>query len=113
MPKILNRVGEKHLTNEGYKIEIIEYFGWDNCTIQFEDGVIVENTKYHHIKKGKVKNPHHKSVYRVGFFGQGKYKATVQYIKTEQYNIWYNMFERCYDDKYQKKETNLQRCNCL
>ena len=46
MPKIVDRVGEKYITNEGYEIEIIEYFGANNCTIKFNDGTISRNKKY-------------------------------------------------------------------
>ena len=40
MPKkggIKNRVGEKYITNEGYEIEIIDYFNSYNSTILFND----------------------------------------------------------------------------
>ena len=111
MSKKENRIGEKHITNEGFQIEIIEYFGKENCTIQFEDKHIVENVRYINIKKGGVKNPYNKSVCGVGFFGQGKYKATVQYKKTEQYNRWCNMLERCYDKKFQEKYPTYKDCS--
>ena len=42
MKATLNRTGEKHITNEGYEIEIIEYLNYNNCTIKFIDGHIVE-----------------------------------------------------------------------
>jgi hypothetical protein len=103
MSKIVNRVGEKYITNEGFKIEIIEYFGAFDCTIQFECGLTVNKVIYSNIKKGRIKNPNHKSVFGVGFFGQGKYKAKVQCEKTEQYNRWTDIFRRCYDKKYQEK----------
>ena len=44
--KKLNRVGEKHTTNQGYEVEIIEYFGKKNCTIRFEDGLILKKIIY-------------------------------------------------------------------
>ena len=42
----INRVGEYHLTNQGYLAKIIEYFGNSNCTIQFENGSVVKNIHY-------------------------------------------------------------------
>ena len=51
MAKLKNRVGEKYITNEGYEIEIIEYFSSINCTIRFKDGHLIFNRKYNHIKK--------------------------------------------------------------
>ena len=56
MGKFTDRTGEKHLTQEGYQIEIIEYFGVFNCTVIFEDGLILKNLRYASIKIGKVLN---------------------------------------------------------
>lgn len=49
-----NRVGEKYVTNQGYEIEIIEYFKSSNCTVKFEDNnkTIVNNLEYSKITKG-------------------------------------------------------------
>ena len=52
-----HRVGEKWLTNEGYWVEIIEYFTALNCTIIFDDGVIMYNIKYKRKKKGTISKP--------------------------------------------------------
>ena len=67
------RVGEKHITNEGYEIEIIKYFSNINCTIQFKDGLQIKNRQYVSIVKGIIKNPNHKSVLNIGFLGVGDY----------------------------------------
>ena len=102
MSKKENRTGEKHITNERYEIEIIEYFGIANCTIKFEDDCVVENVNYSQIKKGQIKNPNHKSVFGVGYFGQGNYKSSIRGISTKQYLCWRGVLIRCYDDKYQE-----------
>ena len=36
--EIIDRTKEKHITNEGYTVEIIEYFSAKNCTIRFGNG---------------------------------------------------------------------------
>lgn len=107
MSKIINRTGEKHITNEGYEIEIIEYFNRLNCTIQFQDGTTIKNRKYHLIIKGGVKNPHHKSVCNVGYFGVGNY-GWIGYPKA--YQNWQNMLERCYDEKCQQRQPTYKEC---
>lgn len=66
------RTGEKYITNEGYNIEVVEYFNCNNCTVQFEDGSKLYNRAFGDIKKGEVKNPNHK----VG----EKYKTIEGYI---------------------------------
>lgn len=105
MLKTLNRVGEKYITKENYKIEIIEYFGKYNCTIQFEDDTIIKCLQYNHIKTGNIKNPNHKSVCDVGYIGIGKYKARAQNKLTDYYTSWQNMLIRCYKDSQEKRLT--------
>ena len=71
----INRIGEKWVTSEGYTVKIIECFSNANCTIKFDNGIIIKNRSYHDIKKGIIKNPYHKSVYGTGYFGIGKYSC--------------------------------------
>ena len=52
-----HRVGERYLTNEGYWVEIIEYFTALNSTIRFDDGTIVYNIKYSRFEKGTISKP--------------------------------------------------------
>jgi hypothetical protein len=92
-----NRVGEKFITNEGYNIKIIEYFGTYNCTIQFDNGNIFKNKRYEDIKRGEVRNPYHKSVHKVGYLGEGKYNCKTH---SGAYNCWANMIRRCYSEEY-------------
>lgn len=97
---MVNKVGEKYITNEGYIIEIVEYINNKNCTIQFEDMSIFNNLQYGHIIRGKVKNPSHRSVYRTGFIGIGKYN----YKKSSKiYRIWSGLLERGYCSKFKEK----------
>jgi hypothetical protein len=111
--ELKNRVGEKFLTNEGYEIEIIEYYGNRRCTVRFNDerGTIVANKEYADLKKRIVKNPFHKSLYGVGYMGQGIYKGRhPRGGHTKMYNTWKNMLERCYSEKSQ--ETNPTYLGC-
>jgi hypothetical protein len=96
------RIGEIHATNEGYKVEIVEYNNNTNLVVKFPEG----NTKrvgYGDLKKGKVKNPLHKSIFNVGYLGEGKYETSLNRIKFDAYVIWVNMLMRCYNKKYQSK----------
>ena len=99
MPKIVDRVGEKHITNEGYEIEIIEYFGANNCTIKFNDGTISRNKKYIHIKNRHIKNPFHPSVLGVGYLGEGLYTVLKNRVVCEKYIKWHSVLQRCYNEK--------------
>lgn len=111
--ELKNRVGEKFLTNEGYEIEIIEYYGNRQCTVRFNDkrGTIVANKEYADLKKRVVKNPFHKSLYGVGYMGQGIYKGRhPRGEHTKTYNTWSAMLERCYSEKCQEKYPTYKGC---
>lgn len=107
MNPLKNRIGEKYVTNEGYTIEIIEYFGAFDCTIQFQDGTTVKNRIYQNILNGNIKNPYHKSVWGVGYFGIGKYNSKTH---CKIYQTWQGMLERCYDTKFQSKHPTYKGC---
>ena len=96
-----NRVGEKHITNEGYEIEIIECISSRICTVKFKNGVIIRNRQYAEIKDGRVKNPYHKSKFGIGYIGEGKYKPwnTVKQENHRYYTTWNGMLERCYSKR--------------
>ncbi len=51
------RVGEIHTANNGQQFKIVGYNGASKISVMFEDGTIVNNRKYCHIKTGEVKNP--------------------------------------------------------
>lgn len=50
-----SRIGERHKTRNGMDITIIDYRGYADCDVQFEDGTIVNHLTYAKIKSGKVK----------------------------------------------------------
>lgn len=105
-----NRLGEKHRTSEGYEAEIIEYFNSLNCTIKFDDGTVVNNKKYREIKNGSVKNPNHKTVYGIGYIGQGRYKVTTT-GKNKPYKKWHSLIQRCYDVKAFDRHPTYESCS--
>ena len=105
--KVEDRVGEKHITNEGYQIEIIEYFNANNCTLKFNDGTIRYNIQYDKIKRGKVKNFNHKSILKIGFIGNGIYNIKNNY---DTYKTWKRMLDRCYNLKIHSKSKTYKDC---
>lgn len=104
-----SRIGEKHKTNEGYEIEIIEYFRYSDITIKFENGYIVTNNTYQNFKNGEIKNPYHPSVYGIGYNGVGNYKSKINKENTLEYGIWFSMLTRCYDKKYNLKHPTYNK----
>lgn len=100
-----DRVGERHLTKEGYWITIIEYFGRHNCIIQFEDGTILKKTQYYNICKGSISNPYHPSVCGVGYYGIGKYNSVTD---CKKYTIWSDMIRRGYSKEFKLKNISYK-----
>lgn len=111
MPKkgeIKKRIGEKFITLQGYNIEIIGYSGRKECTIQFEDGLILKDLRYAHIIDGYVKNPNHKSVHGVGYLGLGEHSACTNYTKSKAYISWGAMLGRCYSKDFLKRSPSYK-----
>ena len=111
MPKkgeIVNRIGEENISNEGYKMKIVEYNKYSDIWVEFQDEHKVRvHTIYQNFKKGKVKNPYHPSVFGVGYLGEGKYNWK-DYPKI--YNIWSHMLRRCYDPYFLDKHPTYRDC---
>jgi hypothetical protein len=112
MSKKENRVGEKHITNEGYEIEIIEYFGAFNCTVQFNDrfNTILYNVIYHQVTKRNIENPNHPKTYNIGYMGIGKFFAKKNGVKTQHYIVWSGIIRRCYNENERHKYPSYKGC---
>lgn len=100
----INHVGEEHITKQGYKIKITEYFNAKNCTISFENELIIKNKTYSSIVSGAILNPYHPTVYGIGHIGIGKYATQVDNVKSKIYYAWNNILERCYSEKLHKRK---------
>lgn len=96
--KPVDRIGEKHMSNEGYEMEIIEYFRHDNCTIRLNDDrkTILKNIRYTHILDGAMSNPYHPSVFGIGYTGEGRHKTKIARKMTKMYYVWTDMIRRAY-----------------
>lgn len=92
-----DRTGEKHMTKEGYEIEIIDCSHSSSCVIKFlYNNYIRYNVDFADIKRGEIKNPYHKSVYGVGYVGEGIYKTKENYKMTNHYKKWLGVLKRAY-----------------
>jgi len=99
-----NRTGEKHITKEGYEIEIIEYFNRRNCTIQFKNEVILKKKSYSSILNGTIRNPYHISFFGKGYKGECNDREYVKVNLTRIESIWNNILVRCYSEDYRSKK---------
>lgn len=97
MAQLINRVGETFTSKVFGVIKIVEYFTNRNCTIQFEDGTIVKNIQYGHLKDDQIKNPNTPNIHGVGFIGQGNYTSWKEHLRI--YKTWVGVLDRCYSTR--------------
>lgn len=81
---------------------IIEYNNATDMKVKFEDGSI-KKCEYSKFKKGLVKSQYDKTVFNVGFIGEGKVEEYIQII-------WRDMIKRCYSSKVHSKYSTYKDC---
>lgn len=107
-----NIINKTFVTNEGYRVKVLDYVDTHNVLINFMDNTNVQIwSTLQNIKNGQIKNPYHKSVYGIGYYGVGSHIARFNNNKTEEYIKWFSMFVRCYDKKYQEKQPTYIGCS--
>lgn len=114
MDKFKDRIGTLHTTINGCLFEVIEYNSSTNVTIKFKDDFsYTTTTTWAYIKSGNVKNPFFKSIYGVGYFGDGEYVATNNGKITPEYNTWRGFMRRCYSNNSadRNKYSSYDKCS--
>lgn len=91
-------------------MKIIEYKGTDNVWVKFENDKVVHTT-WQAFLKGNVRNPFDRTVYGVGFIGEGEYKPSNNRKDTRQYKTWSSMIKRCYNERYIEKNHTYKGCS--
>ena len=113
--KYLNDVNYKDCVGKILKsknsgdFKIVKYHDNRNVEIQFLKTGFETTVQLGDIKIGNVKDPYSPSVCGVGVLGT-KYPSRVNGVITKEYDLWCNMLQRCYSDKYQKKKPTYEGC---
>lgn len=106
--KLSDRLGQIGINKSGDKMQIIEYYSYDNIEVRFLDGNnCIVHTQYINFLKGYVKN-YNKVVYgEHGYLGQGPYASehrddNGKRILHNEYKIWSGMHKRAgnFDGKH-------------
>ncbi|WP_394137451.1 AP2/ERF family transcription factor [Cytobacillus oceanisediminis] len=105
----ISRVGETRTNKLGSSMIVDEYNNSQDIWVRFPQGNMV-NCTWHTFVTGNVKNVYDKSLFGVGFIGEGKYKPTVNGKSTEQYKVWAAMLQRCYSLRQQEKQPTYKGC---
>ncbi len=107
----IDRIGEKNINNFGSEMVIIEYKNVHDIDVYFpEYDWIFKSATYQSFKKGSIKCPYDRSIYGVGYIGEGEYKIWENDKTTKVYDTWQSMLKRCYNEKYHKKRPTYIGC---
>lgn len=87
-------------SNKYGKYKVIKYNGAFDIRIAFVNTGFERSISTSSLKKGKVYDPTMPITCGVGFMGCGRFTQ-----KSDEYNVWYNMLRRCYDEKLQLNKT--------
>ena len=99
-----NRVNEIKYNKYGEKMTLIAYENAHDVIIEFESGYRI-NTQYINFELGHLKSPYAKTVFGIGFLGEGEYDPI---INKDIYDCWTSMFKRCYGkNKYGKYDKSV------
>ena len=98
------RVGETRYNKQGDLMKIVEYNSVVNIVVEFQDKYKTKvHTRYERFLSGCVRNPYHPSLYGIGIVGN-KYSSSKNNKDTKEYKAWNHIIERCYSEKYRKKQ---------
>lgn len=103
------RLGQVNKNHFGTEMKIVDYKTSHDVIVEFLDDYHCKtHTCYSSFVSGGPKNPYDKTVYGVGFIGDGKYSGKKEYKKV--YQVWQDMIQRCYN---QKRETQQGYLGCV
>ncbi len=101
-----SRINEIKYNRYGEKMTLIAYENAHDVVIEFENGYKI-NTQYVNFELKRLKSPYAKTLFGIGFLGEGEYSPI---INKDIYECWSSMFKRCYGkNKYGKYNKTV--CN--
>lgn len=110
--KIISKLGEIGYNSYGSRMEIVEYNNYNNIIVQFDNGYL-RKSRYDIFRKGDIKSPYDKTVYGIGYRGEGICKVISDKYgkKIKPYQQWLDMLRRCYNIKLQNKYPTYIGCS--
>lgn len=105
----LERTGETRINSHGSIMKINKYNNSNDIIVKFENGYTT-NVKYNQFLSGHVSNPYDKTVYNIGYIGEGKYTPSINGKTTIYYQTWKSMMQRCYCEKLHNRFPTYIKC---
>ena len=107
----IDRVGETGTNNFGSEMIVVEYKSRRDINVYFpEYNWTFKRVQYSSFKNGEIRCPYERSIFGVGYIGEGKYKSKENGKDTRVYTTWYNMLRRCYSEKFHEKQPTYINC---
>lgn len=107
----IDRTGERGINNFGSEMVIVEYRMNRDIDVYFPQyNWTAKGVQYTSFKKGKIRCPYERSIYGMGYLGEGKYKVSENCKNTRVYDIWHDMMKRCYSEKLHEKHPTYKDC---
>lgn len=104
------RPGAKYHTKNYGELEILEYKNAGEVSIRFLNTGSIKVVSISNVLKGTVKDAFSKTVYGVGYFGDGPFKSWKNGKHTKAYTAWHGMIKRCYDPQTQDRQPTYIGC---
>lgn len=110
MPRLIDRTGEKNVDRQGFDMEIEKYINNKEVLVKFPNENYQVWAAYSAFKNGSIKTPYHRTVYNVGYLGEGKHEPRRGAKATHKYRAWNGMMRRCYDDMFKQRSVAYKEC---
>lgn len=93
-------------------MKIVEYNKCNDMIIEFQDEYKAKvHTTYTNFMRGQVRNPYDKTVYDIGYLGEGKHKVYIDQEHLEPvYNVWRTLLGRCCTEKHREQFPAYANC---
>lgn len=114
-----SRIGQKVLTNSGWKGEVVAWHTAYNVEVLWQDGGKTSEV-WNDIVIGAIKPLNQPSVAGVGYFGEGRFVPNSyvdvpdgkEAVDSHIYNYWHRMIARCYSEAEQSRPSTKAYIGC-
>ena len=104
-------IGLQQITSHGSLIEITNYKNNEHLEITFLETGYTKTISWHTFKNNRnIVSPYCKTVYGVGYLGEGEYPTFINSKKTKCYMTWTDMIKRCYEKSYKENKPTYRNC---
>ena len=108
--KNVRHIGTEYRSKLGSLATVIGYKSAKDVTVVFNDTGYVKTTRISELRNGSFKSPYCKSVFGIGYLGEGIYKVSEVGRITIAYDVWHSMLTRCYSKKYLETNPSYKGC---